>query len=72
MSMPCSRNVIIPLWFATFAIAAFVLPPATAGWSLFLLVLGLTVPAMVYVVWQDPPLQRAATGQPRTDSQRIS
>ena len=67
MSMPCSRNVIIPLWFAAFALAAFVLPPAPVGWSLFLLGLGLAVPAMVYVLWHDPPFQRSR-GQQRTDS----
>ena len=72
MSMPCSRNVIIPLWFATFALAALVLPPATMGWSFFLLGLGLTVPAMVYVLWRDPPLQRVSTERQRTDSHRTT
>ena len=72
MSMHCRRNVIIPVWFAIFALAAFVLPRGTYGWSLFLLVLGLTVPAMVYVLWQDPPLQRVSTGRQRTDSQRTT
>jgi hypothetical protein len=62
--------VIIPLWFATFALAAFVLPPATAGWSLFWLALGLTVPAMVYVLWRDQPLEPVSTAQQRTDAQR--
>jgi hypothetical protein len=46
MSMHRRRNVIVPLWFAIFALAAFFLPRGTYGWSLFLLVLGLTVPAM--------------------------
>ena len=44
MSMHGRRNVIIPLWFAIFALAAFFLPSGAFGWSLFLLVLGLTVP----------------------------
>ena len=70
MSMHGRRNVIIPLWFAIFALAAFFLPRGTYGWSLFLLALGLTVPAMVYVLWQDPPLQRVSTGRRRTGSQR--
>jgi hypothetical protein len=72
MSMPCSRNVIIPLWFATFALAAFVLPPAAVGWSLFWLGLALTVPAMVYVLWRDPPLQRVTAVRQRIDSQRTT
>ena len=72
MSMLCSRNVIIPLWFALFALAAFVLPRGTGGGSLFLLVLGLSVPAMVYVVWQVPPLQPVVTGRQRTESQRTT
>ena len=71
MSMPCSRNLIIPLWFVVFALAAFVLPAGAASSSLLLLVLGLTVPAMVYVLWQDPPLQRSR-GRRRTDSQRTT
>ena len=72
MSTPSSRNVIIPLWFATFALAVFVLPPATVGWSLFVLGLGLAVPAMVYVLWRDPPLQQVSTERQRTDSQRTT
>jgi hypothetical protein len=72
MSMPCSRNVIIPLWFAIVALAAFVLPRGTFGWSLLLLVLGLAVPAMIYVLWQDPPLQSLRAGPQRTDSQRTT
>ncbi len=74
MSMHCRRNVIIPLWFAIFALAAVFLPWGTYGWSLFLLVLGLTVPAMVYMQRQDPPLQlqRVGTGRQRTDSQRTT
>ena len=72
MSMHGRRNVIIALWFATFALAAFFLPRGTYGWSLFLLALGLTVPDMVYALWQDPPLQRVGTGRQRTDSRRTT
>jgi hypothetical protein len=68
--MPCSRNVIIPLWFATFALAVFVLPLATVGGSLFVLGLGLAVPVMIYVLWRDPSLQPVSTERQRTDSQR--
>jgi hypothetical protein len=72
MSMLCSRNVMIPLWFAIFALAAFFLPSGTFAWSLFVLLLGVTVPAMIYLLWQDPPLQRVATDRQRTDSQRTT
>ena len=72
MSKHDRRNVIIPLWFAIFALAACFLPRGTYGWSLFVLVLGLTVPAMVYTLWQDPPLQRVGTGRQRTDSRRTT
>ena len=67
-----SRNVIVPVWFATFAIAAFALPAGTFGWSLFLLVLGLTVPAMVYALWPDPSPQPVSAGRRRTDAQRTT
>ena len=72
MSMHCRRNVIIALWFAISGLAAFVLPRGTYGWSPFLLMLGLTVPAMVFVLWQTPRLQRVGTGRQRTDSQRTT
>jgi hypothetical protein len=72
MAMHFSRNVIIPLWFATFALVAFLMPRSAFGWSLLLLALGLTVPVMVYVVWQDRPLQRVSTVRPRTDAQRTT
>jgi hypothetical protein len=72
MSMQRRRNVIVPVWFAMFAIAAFALPSGTFGWSLFLLVLGLTVPAMVYALWQDPSPQRVSVGRQRTDAQRTT
>ena len=70
MSMPDPRNVIIPLWFAISALAAFWLPRGTFGWSLLVLALGLTVPAMVYVLLRDPPLQRVRAARPRTEAQR--
>jgi hypothetical protein len=66
--MPCSPNVIIPLWFALFALGAAVLPHGPVFGSLFLLALGLTVPAMVYVVWQDPPRRPVMARQRGTAS----
>jgi hypothetical protein len=59
MSMHFSRNVVIRLWFALFALfalAAFFVTPFPFVFSLFLLVLGLAVPMMVYVLWHDPPV----------------
>ena len=62
MSMPFSRNVVISVWFAVFAIAMILAPAVNFVFSLFLLVLGLAVPMMVYVLWHDPPVAVASRG----------
>ena len=54
MSMQFSRNAVISIWFAIFAIATSLAPTVNFVFSLFWLVLGLAVPMMVYVLWHDP------------------
>jgi hypothetical protein len=56
MSMQFSRNVVIPVWFVVFAMAAILAPTLNYVFSLFLIVLGLAVPAMIYMLWHDPPV----------------
>jgi hypothetical protein len=56
MPMRFSRNVVIAVWFAVFAIATSLAPTVNVVFSLCLLVLGLAVPMMVYVLWHDPPV----------------
>jgi hypothetical protein len=68
MSMPFRRNVVVPIWFAIFALVAFFLPPANSGLSIFLLVLGIAVPTITLALWRDPPLQLARTVARRTGS----
>ena len=70
MSMHFSRNVIIPSWFAIFALAAFVVPPFNFGFSLFMLVMGLAVPTIVYMLWQDPALEPVGIGPHNIDTKR--
>jgi hypothetical protein len=55
MPMRLSRNVVISVWFAVFAIATILAPTVNVVFSLFLLVLGLAVPTMVYLLWHDAP-----------------
>lgn len=56
MAMQFSRNLVIPVWFAVFALVTIFAPPFDFFPSVFLLVMGLVVPAMAYLLWQDPPL----------------
>jgi hypothetical protein len=69
MPMQFSRNVVISVWFAVFAIATILAPTANFVFSLFLLLLGLAVPVMVYVLWHDPPVAVGLAAQ-STDTGR--
>ena len=69
MRMLLSRNVVISIWFAVFAITTILAPPVNFVFSLFLLALGLTVPMMVYVLWHDAPVAATLVAQ-STDTQR--
>ena len=69
MSMQFSRNVVISVWFAVFVIATILAPTVNFVFSLFLLVLGLAVPMMVYVLWHDPPVAVGLVAQ-STDTER--
>jgi hypothetical protein len=69
MPMQFSRNVIISVWFAVFAMATILAPTVNFVFSLFLLVLGLAVPVMVYVLWHDPPVAVGLAAQ-STDTKR--
>ena len=55
MPLPFSRKVVIPVWFAVFAISILV-PTVNVFFPLFLLVMGFAVPMMVYVLWHDRPV----------------
>ena len=57
MSMYFSRNVVIPVWFAIFALATLFVLPSTFVFSLFLLVIGLAVPTIAYMLWPAPAFQ---------------
>ena len=67
--MQFSRNVVISVWFAVFVIATILAPTVNFVFSLFLLVLGLAVPMMVYVLWHDPPVAVCLVAQ-STDTER--
>jgi hypothetical protein len=69
MPMQFSRNVVISVWFAVFAIATSLAPTVNFVFSLFLLVLGLAVPMMVYLLWHDPPVAVGLVAQ-STDTER--
>ena len=69
MPLQFSRNVVISVWFAVFVIATILAPTVNFVFSLFLLVLGLTVPMMVYVLWHDPPVAGCLVAQ-STDTER--
>jgi hypothetical protein len=69
MPLQFSRNVVISVWFAVFVIATILAPTVNFDFSLFLLVLGLTVPMMVYVLWHDPPVAECLVAQ-STDTER--
>jgi hypothetical protein len=69
MPMQFSRNVVISIWFAVFAIATILAPTVNFVFSLFLLALGLAVPMMVYVLWHDAPVAVGLVAQ-STDTER--
>ena len=62
MSLPLSRNVLIPVPFAAFALAMFLAPAVNVVFSLFLLAMGLALSTMVYVLWPEPELALVAPG----------
>jgi hypothetical protein len=68
--MRLSRNVVISIWFAVFVLAAILAPTVNAVFSLFLLVLGLAVPMMVYVLWHDSPVTARLGAARSTDTER--
>jgi hypothetical protein len=69
MPLQFSRNVVISLWFAVFVIATILAPTVNFVFSLFLLVLGLTVSLMGYVLWHDPAVAECLVAQ-STDAER--
>jgi hypothetical protein len=69
MPLQLGRNVVISVWFAVFVIATILAPTVNSVFSLFLLVLGLTVPMMVYVLWHDSPVAECLVAQ-STDTER--
>ena len=56
MSLPFSRNVVIPVSFVALAIAMFFAPAVNVVFSLFLLSMGLALFTMVYVLWHEEPV----------------
>jgi hypothetical protein len=69
MPMQFSRNVVISIWFAVFMLATILAPTVNVVFSLFLLVMGLVVPVMLYVLWHDPPVVVGLVTQ-STDTRR--
>jgi hypothetical protein len=59
MALHFSRNVVIPVWFAVFALITLLGPSQSLFVSVVLIALGLAVPAMALVLWHDPPLPLA-------------
>ena len=54
--MPLSlKNVVISAWFAVFAIATLLAATVNFVFSMFVLVLGVAGPVMVYMLWHAPP-----------------
>ena len=73
MSLPFSRNVVIPVSFVAFAIALFLAPAVNVVFSLFLLAMGLALSTMVYVLWPEPPVAGGARGaEPRYRPTRVN
>ena len=72
MSMQFRRNVVISVSFAVFAIAMSLVPAVNVVSSLFLLVLGLTIPVMVYVLWHDSPVTVALVPQTTNTERRLA
>jgi hypothetical protein len=56
MSMHFSRNLVIPVWFAVFALFTTVAPPFDLFYSVFLVIVGLAVPTIAFMLWHDPPV----------------
>jgi hypothetical protein len=69
MPMKLSRNVVMSVWFAVFAIATILASAVSSVFSLFFLVLGLAVPMMVYVLWHAPRVAVGLVAQ-STDTER--
>jgi hypothetical protein len=68
--MQRSRNVVLSLWFAVFAMTTFLVPPANVVFLLFWLVLGLALPLMVYLLWHDIPVAASLVVQSTDHGQR--
>lgn len=54
MSMFISRRWIIPVWVVVFGLLALFGSPMTAATGVLLLIVGIVVPAILLILWQEP------------------
>lgn len=54
MSMSLRRKAVIPVWIVLLGLLAVYLSPLTVGTGGILLLVGILVPTVVFILWQEP------------------
>ena len=60
MSMIFSRTTIIPVWLVVFALFAWSAWPMPVAMAMLLIIVGVAVPVIVFMLWQEAPPTIAA------------
>ena len=62
--------VLTTAWFVAFGLVGLLWSPPSVAMSVFLLLMGLTCPAAMFVLWKDQPPRTVAHVVPRHDGSR--
>ena len=60
MSMMLNRAAVIPVWIVAFTLFAWSGWPMPVAMSMLLLIVGITVPLVIFALWNEPPRAIAA------------
>ena len=70
MFIAFDRIVLSTAWFVTVGLVGLLWSPPSVAMSVFLLLVGLTCPAAMLVLWKDQPPRTVAHVVPRIDVSR--
>lgn len=60
MSMIFNRTTIIPVWLVVFALFAWSAWPMPVAMAMLLIIVGVAVPVIIFMLWQEAPPTIAA------------
>jgi len=60
MSMMLNRTAVVPVWIVAFTLFAWSGWPMPVAMTMLLLIVGITVPLVLFTLWREPPPAVAA------------